>query len=135
MKRGENVWKDGQANAHRRMLCLPNSMPHLGCNHVILIRDISIILVPYHDAKVSCSSLRSLSISTTRPLCGWNRRSFISIFRRRCSPLKDRSRESCPYVEQYFLYSSCPLAVGSSSLVLRIPIVSTTPQLQFSASL
>src|SRR5438045_8336208 len=106
MKRGENVWKDGQANAHRRMLCLPNSMPHLGCNHVILIRDISIILVPYHDAKVSCSSLRSLSISATRPLCGRNRRSFISIFRRRCSPLKDRSRESCTYVEQYFLYSS-----------------------------
>ena len=48
-----------------------------------------------HEALVSCSSLRSLSISATKPLCGRNSRSFISIFRRRCTPIEDWSRDSC----------------------------------------
>ena len=61
-----------------------------------------------HEAKVSCLSWWSLHIYATRSSCGRNSRSFISIFWRRCSPLKDRSRDNCTYIEQNFLCLSWP---------------------------
>ena len=64
-----------------RHVCYTNRHTEIAC----LVRQSNLPLENYsclaHEAIVSCSSVRSLPISATKPLCGRNSRSFISISR------------------------------------------------------
>jgi hypothetical protein len=82
-------WSSSMVIVVYRHVCYTNRHTQIAC----LVQLGNLPLENYsclaHEAIVSCSSVRSLSISATKPLCGRNSRSFISISRRRYTPVED----------------------------------------------